>query len=428
MATPQTRRRILLRISTSILASLIVTEECGAQERSVAVPLASRITHVQPMTGIMLWTTSEHNRTSSIQLEYSYMKYGDMVTERGQYDWGVMDRLLERVAARRHQAIVRFYFVYPGNPTTVPGYIKALPDYHETRGRSEDKPTAFPDWSHRELQEFTLDFYEKLAARYDDDPRLAFVETGFGLWAEYHIYSGPMLLGKTFPDKSFQAAFARQLGRVFRKTPWMISVDAAAASRTPFAAQRDLLKIPFGVFDDSFLCQQHERENEPNWNFFGRDRWKRAPAGGEISYYTAHDQKEALAANGPHGIPFEKAAADFHITFMIANDQPKYQKLDRIRAAGLACGYKFRILAFEASASRSRVTVTNTGVAPIYHDAYLAVDGVRAEGSLKGLLPGESRTDEIKAGGTSPKLTIACDRLVPGQAIEYDANLPGPRR
>jgi hypothetical protein len=428
MATPQARRRILLRISTSILASLIVTEECRAQERSVAVPLASRITHVQPMTGIVLWTTSEHNRTSSIQLEYSYMKYGDVVAERGQYDWGVMDRLLERVAARRHQAIVRFYFVYPGNPTTVPGYIKALPDYHETRGRSEDKPTAFPDWSHRELQEFTLDFYEKLAARYDDDPRLAFVETGFGLWAEYHIYSGPMLLGKTFPDKSFQAAFARQLGRVFRKTPWMISVDAAAASRTPFAAQRDLLKIPFGVFDDSFLCQQHARENEPNWNFFGRDRWKRAPAGGEISYYTARDQKEAMAANGPHGIPFEKAAADFHITFMIANDQPKYQKLDRILAAGLACGYKFRILAFEASASRSRVTVTNTGVAPIYHDAYLAVDGVRAERSLKGLLPGESRTDEIKAGGTSPKLTIACDRLVPGQAIEYDANLPGPRR
>ncbi len=113
---------------------------------------------------------------------------------------------------------------------------------------------------------------------------------------------------------------------------------------------------------------------------------------------------------------------------MIANDQPKYQKMDRIRAAGLACGYKFRILAFESGPSRSRVTVTNTGIAPIYHDAYLAVDGVRAERSLKGLLPGESRTDEIKAGGASPKLTIACDRLVAGQSIEYEANLRGARR
>ncbi len=356
------------------------------------------------------------------------MKYGDVVTDRGQYDWRVMDRLLETVAARRHQAIVRFYFVYPGNPTTVPGYIKALPDYHETRGRSEEKPTAFPDWSHRELQEFTLEFYEKLAARYDDDPRLAFVETGFGLWAEYHIYSGPMTLGKTFPDKSFQSAFARHLGRVFRKTPWMISVDAAAGSRTPFAAHPDLVKIPFGVFDDSFLCQQHAEENEPNWNFFGRDRWKRAPAGGEISYYTARDQKQALAADGPHGIPFEKAAADFHITFMIANDQPKYQKLDRIRAAGLACGYKFRILKFEASPSRSRVTVTNTGVAPIYHDAYLAVDGVRAEQSLKGLLPGEYSNGRDHGRRHRAEADVACDRLVPGQAIEFEANLRGARQ
>ena len=113
---------------------------------------------------------------------------------------------------------------------------------------------------------------------------------------------------------------------------------------------------------------------------------------------------------------------------MIANDQPRYQPMERIAAAGLACGYRFRILAFEASGSRSRVTVTNAGVAPIYHDAYLAVDGVRAERSLKGLLPGESRTDEIPAGGTSPKLTIASDRLVPGQSIEFEANLRGTRR
>src|SRR5579875_3534010 len=101
------------------------------------IPLRSRITHVQPMTGIVLWATSEHNKTSAVQLEYSYMKYGDIVKERGRYDWQRMDRLLERVAARKHQAIVRFYFVYPGSPTTVPNYIKAMPDYHETRGLSE---------------------------------------------------------------------------------------------------------------------------------------------------------------------------------------------------------------------------------------------------------------------------------------------------
>jgi len=237
-----------------------------------------------------------------------------------------------------------------------------------------------------------------------------------------------MELGKTFPDKPFQAAFVRRLARVFRKTPWMISVDAADDSRAPFAAERELLKVPFGAFDDSFLCRQHARVNELNWNSLGRDRWKRAPAGGEFSYYTEHDQKQALAASGPHGISFEKAAADFHITFMICNDQPRHQPMERIQAAGLACGYKFHVLTFEASPSHSRVKVTNTGVAPIYHDAFLAVNGVRASRSLKGLLPGESRIDEISAGGTLPKLTIACDRLVPGQTIEFAADLRGASR
>jgi hypothetical protein len=421
-----------IRVGALMLAAWLAVAACRADAQETGrfrpVPLRSRITRVQPMTGIVLWASSEHNKTSAVQLEFSYMKYNDVVKERGRYDWRVMDRLLDRVAARKHQAIVRFYFVYPGSPTTVPGYIKALPDYHETRGLSEGKPTGFPDWPHRALQEFALEFYEKMAERYDNDPRLAFVETGFGLWAEYHIYSGPKVWGKTFPDKAFQGAFARQLDRVFRKTPWLISVDAADDEYAPFSEKEDLMKLSFGVFDDSFLCQQHARVNEPRWNIMGRDRWKRAPAGGEISYYTARDQEEALSVNGPHGIPFEKAAADFHITFMIANDQPKYRPIDRLRSAGLACGYRFQVTGFEASRTHSKVTVMNRGVAPIYHDAYLAVNGVRSDRSLKGLLPGESRTDEIASGGASPKLTIACDRLVPGQLIEYDANLDGAPR
>jgi hypothetical protein len=418
-----------LSINLVVLASLIgVSVECRGDERFTPVALKSQITRVQPMTGIVLWTTSEHNRTDAVQLEYSYMKYADVVVGRDQYDWRSMDRLLDQVASRKHQAIVRFYFVYPGHETTVPGYIKRLADYHELPSKSEGKPTTFADWSHPELKRFTLAFYDKLAERYDRDPRLAFLETGFGLWAEYHIYDGPMKLGGTFPDKPFQADFARRLAEVFRNTPWMISVDAAEAARTPFAADRQLLTLPFGVFDDSFLCRQHARDNEPNWNFFGRDRWKRQPAGGEFSYYTRDDQRKALAASGPHGISFEKAAAEFHITFMIGNDQPRYQPLDRVRTAGLACGYKFHIAGFEASTASSRVTITNTGVAPIYHDAFLAVNGVRSDRTLKGLLQGESRTDAIRSGGDSPKLTIESDRLVTGQSIDFDAELNGISR
>jgi hypothetical protein len=395
------------------------------QVRFEPIALKSRITHVQPMTGIVLWATSEHRRTDAIQLEFSYAKYSDLVKEKGIYDWDPIDRLLDDVGGRGHQAILRFFFVYPGKEATVPDYIKALPDYRETRGTSEGRMTTFADWSHPELQRFTLEFYEQLARRYDHDRRLAFLETGFGLWAEYHIYDGPMKLGETFPTLEFQTTFAKHLATVFKATPWLISVDAAEASRAPFAGDSELLKLSFGVFDDSFLCQQHKRENEPNWNVMGRDRWKRAPAGGELSYYSQTDQKQALAPTGPHGVPFERAARDFHITFMIGDGQPRYQPMDRLRAAGLACGYKFRVIAFERKNTQFRVTVTNEGVAPIYHDAYVAVGGVRTRESLKGLLPDERRTFLVDAAGKPPRLTIESDRLVTGQRIEFEADLEG---
>ena len=45
--------------------------------------------------------------------------------------------------------------------------------------------------------------------------------------------------------------------------------------------------------------------------------------------------------------------------------------------------------------------------------------------SLKNLQPGETKTYGISKGGTQPVLTIECDRLLPGQKIEFDADLTG---
>jgi len=387
------------------------------------VPLQSHIKHVQPMTGLVFWEDSGRNVTDAIQLEYSYMRYGDVVSRRGEYDWSPVEKKLKAIAGRQHQAILRFYFVYPGDPTTVPAYIKALPDYKETTALSEKKTTGFPDWSHPELKRFMKEFYTRFAERYDRDPRLAFLQTGFGLWAEYHIYDGPFTLGGTFPDKEFQAEFLRHMAGTFKFTPWSISVDAADDEGTPVAGNAELMKLPFGLFDDSFLCKQHAKENEKNWNVLDRERWRRAPGGGEFSYYNKRDQKLALATNGPNGVSFETAARDFHISYMIGSDQPLHQPMTRIRAAGLACGYKFRVTKFQAGDQLARVTVANVGIAPNYHDAFAAVNGVRASRSLKGLAPGESATFDIASGGASPRFAIESDRLVTGQSIEFEADL-----
>ena len=239
------------------------------------VPLRSSITHVQPMTGIVLWTDHEKVETDSISLEYRYCGYNEIVQPNGKYDYSKFDQILDEVAKRDHQAVIRFYFVYPGKETTLPEFILKTQGYKKTVGKSEKKSTHFCDWNSPDLQEFTLEFYTRLAKRYDNDPRIAFLQTGFGLWAEYHIYDGPNKMGTTFPSKEYQSQFLKHMDQTFTSLPWSISVDAADYDYSPLEDNDELLGLNFGVFDDSFLCKRHAKENAINWKILSLDRWKK---------------------------------------------------------------------------------------------------------------------------------------------------------
>lgn len=409
---------VLIAIFYFLFLSLAIVSAQDLKNQS----LRSSITGVQPMTGIVLWSTNESVSSSPIQLEYAYLKYSQVVGDDGQYNWTVVEQLLSEIAGRKHQAILRWHDTYVGQPTGVPTYIKQLRDYAETNAKSEGKPTGFPDWSNEIWKAFVLDFFSKFAEKYDRDSRIAFVQVGFGLWAEYHIYDGPMIPGKTFPDIAFQTEFAKHLGKQFSQTPWMISVDAAG-DYAPFQ-NAELRKLQFGLFDDSFNHKSHAQENAPNWKTLGLDRWKIAPTGGEFSFFSKKDQRDALASNGPYGIPFAHQAAKYHISFMIGDDQPRFRSAEVIREAGMQLGYRFKVTRFATGRNHSELRIENIGIAPIYYDAHPAVDGVRSANSLKGLLPGETRDFSIPQVSTEPELSIECDRLVAGQRIQFQADLP----
>ena len=390
------------------------------------VPLSSQLTGVQPMTGIVLWTNRGNIQNNYYSLEFSYMLYSDVCKEKDVYDWSVVDKLLDAIASRGHQAVLRFRYTYPGYDCAVPAYIKALPDYEEMKSKSEGRNTGFPDWRHPELQRFHMEFYRLFAERYDNDPRIAFLETGFGLWAEYHIYDGPFILGRTFPSKEFQAEFLTKMGEWFVNTPWLISIDAADSRYGPFKKSPEVLDVKFGNFDDSFMCEDHDDYNRRCWLYFGEERYKTAPEGGEFSYYTSYDQKHCLDPEGMHGRVFEDEVAKYHLTFIIGNDQPGKQTWERIVQASQSMGYRFRIKDFRVkSGEGAAVWVKNAGVAPIYYDAFLKVDDVKGDYNLRNLMPGDSLWVQVKNPSISanPSLSISCDRLVEGQKIEYEAEI-----
>ncbi len=110
---------------------------------------------------------------------------------------------------------------------------------------------------------------------------------------------------------------------------------------------------------------------------------------------------------------------------MIGDGQPKFQKEERLAQAGMATGYRFRITNAQRQNGKVRLEVTNSGIAPIYRDAYFSNGNVRSTISLKGLLPGEKRLIELDdpQGTVSTTLTIQSDYLVPGQQIQFESNL-----
>lgn len=423
------------------------------------VCLKSKVCDVQPMTGLVLWPDLAEDKYEaygkSHALEYSYIAPCKVVTgcsEDGtvQYDWTYLDNILDGIKARNHQAILRFFYVYPGEKmvddkkgtTAVPAYIKALPDYHETYKKvAGDGETYYADWSNSELKRFTKQFFTDFAARYGNDPRIAFMEVGFGHWAEYHIYDDngvDLQFGKNFPTKEYQKEFFQHLTQVL-PIPWAISIDASDSFYSPFTQDEEMMAMPFGLFDDSFMHKDHEigskdGYNEECWNKMGANRWETGVCGGEISYYKSSDQKNFTNPAGMYGHTWEEQAAKYHISFMIANDNPggknSYNTPTRFKECSMATGYHFEVTACQTDGQETKITVTNKGVAPLYRDAFFAIGSSRSGETLRGLLPGNSLNITIpvaldcEADGSPKTLpTIACDYILDTQKIEYDSNL-----
>ena len=436
-------KRFYVMLILAVLAASAcepTTRPAELDDSSVPVSIQSKVDAVQPSTGLVLWSDNARERNAaygkSISLEYAYCLPCKVVTgkENGEirYDWSSFESWLKDVASRKHQAVVRFRYEYPGersvdgNPgtTAVPAYIKALEDYNETFYENEDGPTWYADWTNKELQWFTKQFYADFNAAYKNDPRIAFVEIGFGHWSEYHIYGTPLRPGVNFPSDAYQKEFLTYLGGVL-EIPWLISIDAADSS--PVVGDATLMGLVFGLFDDSFMHKDHEGDyNEECWDAIGKGtRWQTGACGGEISYYTSSDQKNFLNPAGMYGVTWEQASAKYHITFMIANDAPRgqYGTATRFKEASMACGYHFALTGLYANDERTAACVTNTGIAPIYRDAYLAVDGVRSTTSLKGLLPGDTLLVYVDKVTTGRDVTIASDYVLSGQTIQFDADL-----
>ena len=421
-----------------IVSSSMVAMEPGF----TAVDINRTITSVQPMTGLVLWRGHDQmdKYTSAITLEFAYCLPCKVVTGKKdgkiQYDWSYFEDILNDIASRNHQGVIRFRYENPGNKevgetgaTAVPQYIKDMSDYKETSSYAEGSKTYYADWTNEELMWFTKQFITDFNTQYKDDPRIAVVQLGFGHWSEGHIYGTDLKLGVNFPSKAYQKEYFMRVANTL-EIPWGMSIDGGDSYYSPVAEDEDLLALTFGVFDDSFMHEGHELAsgsgwNEMCWDGVGKEyRWIKGICGGEVSYYTRNDQRNFLNPEGMYGWTWEAAAAKYHITFMISNDATGgiYGTIERFQETALASGYQFRVLQCVTNGSETRLTVTNQGIAPIYRDAYFAIGEHSSTTSLKGLLPQDTLKITIPTGlEKAEDLHITSPYILSTQEIEFAA-------
>lgn len=358
-----------------------------------------------PLKGLVPYATADHSRFPH-SMEFAYLSLAELVTARDTYDWKPLEALLNEIAGRGRQAVVRVYLEYPERKTGVPAYLlKEGLKLH----RYEKSET--PDYRDPRLQRMLLAFIREWGRRYDGDPRLGFVTAGLlGAWGEWHTFPREDL----FADKPLQTEVMNAFEAAFRRTPVLLRYPAGPTD--PAYAPND--RRPLGYHDDSFAWATLETgKPEDSWFFLSllrragaaaEGKWKSQPIGGEIRPEAWGKVFDAQPGD-PQIQDFGRCVAETHASWLLDTgmfrEQAPKARRERAEEAIRRMGYEFHIPTVQLTVTPTRelalqVAVSNRGIAPFYYDWPVEfgllgqekqpIKTFRGRGKITGLLPGEA--------------------------------------
>lgn len=310
-------------------------------------------------------------------LEWFYIPLSDVVKGPSVYDWTPLERQLTDIAGRGHQSVFRFYIDYPKKPSGIPQYLldaglETFP-YSDGGNAQSATPSVAPDYRDRRLIECMVNFVRALGAKYDGDPRIAYLEAGlYGFWGEWHVHNHPLPgepEGWAIAQKD-KDALLHAYAESFRQTLLLV--------RYPKVTDDRGLLAHFGFHDDSFLQDTMGPERWEFWplmeQFGTTDAWRLRPIGGEI-----RPELQATLWNkwpNAEGQDVKAAITTTHATWMLDADLFKTtptpeQKANALRATRMM-GYALYCAAARMAPGRNgsselTVRMEDRGVAPFYY-------------------------------------------------------------
>ena len=378
-----------------------------------------------PLKGLVPYA-SDNNVHFPHAMEFSYIAFADLVKDYDTFDWRKMEVLLDDIAGRGHQAVLRIHLEYPGKNDLIPKFLieDGLKVHKYLNTNTHPFPPSkveTPDYEDKNLRRALTNFIAAFGKKYDGDARIGFITAGLlGTWGEWHTYPRSEL----FASKTVQSDVMDAYQTAFKITPILLRYPAGDNTwgKSPNALR------PFGYHDDSFAWATLDTgKKEDGWFFMpamkqagqaALEKWKTHPIGGEIrpeAWGKVFD-----AQPGDKNIQdFNKCVDETHASWLMDSGmfvkQASPERKQRAELSVRRMGYEFYVPTCEVSRSGSRLSVKlelqNRGIAPFYYDwkaeyglisAGKVVRTFKSAGKLVGLLPGDKPRewkDEIDLTG-----------------------------
>jgi len=346
------------------LMALFVTLQINAAELEYSPQLKPA-----PLKGLLHTTNNSHT------LEWYNVQLNSTMLGPHEFDWKYLDKRLEAASAAGRTTIVRpvmdLLSQYPRLPyylTNIPGATYQVTNEHHFY--NYPKGGIVPVYTNEAMRTAMTLFIRAFGARYDGDPRIAFVEAGLvGTWGEWYNIN----LSR-YPQTSVPLELKQEIFQAYQESFKQTKV----LMRWPEA---ELAALPFGYHDDWFAYWNipdslYRRQTKAGPEAL--QRWRTHPIGSRL--HPDFDTDFKVNSLNLSDVSEDKLLALIqrdHISWL----RYPTSSLKKIPAAVIAnlstLGPKtgYELYAPKANWKRDTinqtlqisVTITNAGVAPFYY-------------------------------------------------------------
>ncbi len=319
---------------------------------------------------------------------YLRVPWAFLEPEEGRFDWSLLDTPAQRWISRGKQIALRVSCTESWMRYATPEWVARAGargiNFNVGPGATPDGAFWEPDYDDPVFLEKLDHFLAALAARYDGNPNIAFVDVGsYGVWGEGHTWASSR--------KEWGFATRKRHLDLYRKhfphTLLALNDDFIGPDRRGARAPLTDYALTHGVTlrDDSILVQP------PPHSWFHAELaqafWPRLPVILEHEHYGPSVRKKAWS-----GDLLVQAVEDYHASYLSIHWWPReFLEANRetIRRINRRLGYRLQLreARWPARVTRGqpftvRTIWANAGVAPCYPGGFVALTFKDAQGGI----------------------------------------------